>query len=132
MDEPIELMPRGLRRRSWTVAEKLRIVAETKAAGASVPQVARRYDLNSSLIYTWRRMAEGREATPARPARLVPVRLAVADAAAVGGRQEAGRIEIGLPSGVTVAMGADVGPGRLAEVLAVVVGAALARRGEGR
>jgi transposase-like protein len=43
------------RRRAWSTEEKHRIVAESFEAGASVSVVARRHDLNSNLLFTWRR-----------------------------------------------------------------------------
>jgi transposase len=45
------------RRRRWTTAEKLRIVEESLAAGASVVEVARRHDVHRNLITVWRRQA---------------------------------------------------------------------------
>jgi transposase len=117
MGEPIELVVRGERRRRWSVEDKLRIVAETREPGATLSRVARRHDVNTNLLYTWRRMAEGRPVRPATRAQLVPVRIATA---APAGGPVAGRIEIGLPDGTSVAIDANVSPGRLAEVLAVL------------
>ena len=45
------------RRRRWTIAEKLRIVEESLAPGASVVEVARRHDVHPNLITVWRRQA---------------------------------------------------------------------------
>ena len=45
------------RRRRWTSAEKLRIVEESLAPGASVVEVARRHDVHRNLITAWRRQA---------------------------------------------------------------------------
>ena len=45
------------RRRRWTTAEKLRIVEESLAPGASVVEVARRHDVHRNLITVWRRQA---------------------------------------------------------------------------
>jgi len=45
------------RRRRWTSAEKLRIVEETLAPGASVVEVARRHDAHRNLVTAWRRQA---------------------------------------------------------------------------
>ncbi len=42
-------------RRRWSQEEKRRIVAQTLMPGASVSQVARRYDVNTNLVFTWRR-----------------------------------------------------------------------------
>ncbi len=45
------------RRRRWATAEKLRIVAESLAAEASVAEVARRHDVHPNLVHSWRRQA---------------------------------------------------------------------------
>ena len=45
------------RRRRWTTAEKLRIVEESLAPGASVVEVARRHDVHRNLVTAWRRQA---------------------------------------------------------------------------
>jgi transposase len=42
-------------RRSWSLAEKQRIVEEAIRPGASVADVARRHGLNANLIFTWKR-----------------------------------------------------------------------------
>jgi len=41
------------KRRKWSDEEKSRIVAQTKVPGVSVPQVARRYDVNNNMIFKW-------------------------------------------------------------------------------
>jgi len=43
------------KRRVWDDDEKVRIVAQTRVPGVSVSQVARRYDANANLVFTWRR-----------------------------------------------------------------------------
>ncbi|MBR0984284.1 transposase [Bradyrhizobium liaoningense] len=43
------------RRRRWTSAEKLRIVEESLAPGASIVEVARRHDVHRNLVTAWRR-----------------------------------------------------------------------------
>lgn len=45
------------RRRRWTTAEKLRIVEESLAPGASVVAVARQHDVHRNLVTAWRRQA---------------------------------------------------------------------------
>ena len=62
-------------RRSWSLAEKRRIVAETLVLGASVSVVARRHDVNANQVFKWRReLAAGdRAALPAPACEFVPI-----------------------------------------------------------
>ena len=66
---------RRKRRRSWPLAEKQRIVAETLVAGASVSVVARRHDVNANQVFKWRReLAAGdRAALPVPSCGFVPI-----------------------------------------------------------
>lgn len=43
------------RRRRWSDAERWQILEEAFAPGAKVLHVARRHDISTGLIYTWRR-----------------------------------------------------------------------------
>jgi transposase len=63
MSEPrrrLEVFTGAGRRRSWSAADKARIVAESQAAGASVCAVARRHGLTPQQLFTWRREARQR------------------------------------------------------------------------
>jgi transposase len=64
-------------RRRWTVEQKRRIIEETRASGASVSVVARRYDINANLLFKWKREAEagqlGGAPAAAETADLVPI-----------------------------------------------------------
>src|SRR6516225_10000033 len=51
----------GRRRRRWSDEDKARIVAECEAPGSSVSLVARRHDLNTNLLFAWRRRVRGRQ-----------------------------------------------------------------------
>jgi transposase len=52
-------------RRRWTAEQKRQIVEETRAPGASVSVVARRYDINANLLFKWKRHDEtGRLVVP--------------------------------------------------------------------
>ena len=42
-------------RRGWSQKEKRRIVAQTLIPEVSVSQIARRYDVNTNLVFKWRR-----------------------------------------------------------------------------
>lgn len=46
---------KGQRKRFWSDEEKRSICRQTRAPGVSVAQVARRYSMNSNLIFTWLR-----------------------------------------------------------------------------
>src|SRR5215469_18500839 len=49
----------GRRRRRWSEEDKARIVAECEGPGSSVSLVARRHDLNTNLLFSWRRRLRG-------------------------------------------------------------------------
>lgn len=46
------------RRRNWSVDEKRQMIEETYHVGASVSQVARKYGINPSQLFYWRRRME--------------------------------------------------------------------------
>ncbi|WP_115669540.1 IS66-like element accessory protein TnpA [Ciceribacter selenitireducens] len=45
------------RRRRWSPDERLEILGAAFAPGANVSEVARRFDISTGLLYTWRRQA---------------------------------------------------------------------------
>ena len=61
----------GQARRRWSDEAKRRLVAETLAVGGAVHGVARRYGVNTSQLFTWRKQlraeAEHRASTAAVP-----------------------------------------------------------------
>ncbi len=48
-------MAQGRKRRVWSDEEKRVICAQTRVPGVSVSQVARRYNANTNLVFTWLR-----------------------------------------------------------------------------
>ena len=50
----IEVIARMTRRRHWTPAEKIKMLAEAFGPGGSVRGAARRFELTTGLLYTWR------------------------------------------------------------------------------
>jgi len=45
----------GRTRRQYRLEDKLRIVQETFAGGASVSVIARKHDVNANIVFAWRR-----------------------------------------------------------------------------
>src|SRR5437868_4717189 len=71
----VTVLPGPERRRRWTMAEKLRIVKESLAAGVNVAELARRHDIHPHLLHAWRKPARTGllSGTPADEARFAPV-----------------------------------------------------------
>lgn len=110
------------RRRRWSLDDKARLVGETFEPGACISEIARRNDLQPSLLFTWRRQARVRT-TGANPV-FLPVQVAAEAAAAAAPaarrRKAAGAIEIDIGSGRRLTVGADVDAAALARVLDVL------------
>jgi transposase len=70
----VEVITGQKRRRDWTTEEKAELLAATMAPGATVTEVARRFDVSRSLLWTWRRKAMAELAAEMGP-RFVPLRI---------------------------------------------------------
>ena len=91
---------RGSRRR-WTEEEKRQIVAQTRIPGMTVSQVARRYDVNTSLVFSWRRDPRlGGEGSP--EASFVPVEVMAGAMSAGSGPETV--VEVALRNGHRVSV----------------------------
>ena len=53
----LEIISGVERWRRWSVAAKLRIVAEADEPGAKVAEVARRHEISRSILWAWRKQA---------------------------------------------------------------------------
>jgi transposase len=101
----VEVITGQKRRRDWTAEEKAEILAATMAPGATVTEVARRFEVSRSLLWTWRRKAMVELAAEMGP-RFVPLRIeGEAESTAVasgpilppsGRDQPAGSIEVAI------------------------------------
>lgn len=115
------------RRKSYTLGEKQRLVAESYESGSSVSLVARRYDINANLLFTWRRQMRT-PASAASPLELIPVEVIssapAASPAAAAGAEQCGVIEIVLAGGVRVRVDAEVSEAALRRVLSALKAAA--------
>lgn len=121
---------RGVRqRRSYSLEDKRRIVAESYEPGTSVSQVARRNDINANLLFTWRRQLHKPLRTQA-PAALIPVELLrvkesdapPARASGDSAPPATGMMEIVLVDGVRLRVDSQVDGAALRRVLAVLQG----------
>ena len=63
----LEIISGVERRRRWSAADKLRIVAEADEPGAKVAEVARRHEVSRSILWTWRKQARAGELTAPAP-----------------------------------------------------------------
>jgi len=105
------------RRRSWSLEEKRRIVDESLEDGASIAEVARRHDLNTNQLFTWRRQFGVEPTAPKELAPILPVTIApdtVADNSTPG---PTGQMEIVLAEGDRIIVWADVETAALLRVV---------------
>ena len=133
MDGVVEIITGRERRRQWSTADKLHIVAETRESGVRVCHVAARHGLCESLLFAWRRQVrEGLLVEPDMPVFMPVQMLETPQAAALSQsgplpavapvRPQAGLIEIELGGGRQVRVGADVNQAALRRVLAALRG----------
>ena len=107
-------------RRKYLVAEKLRILEDTRRPGASIAEVARAHGINANIVFGWRRLAqrgllrtESAESTPLLPVKvesptLLPTVKASAVAKAPSATRERGVIEIEFAGGIRVRLHGSV------------------------
>jgi transposase len=119
------------RRRRWGREDKLRIVRESLAPNVVVTEVARRHEVSTGLLYTWRKQALAGLLGGFMPVRIV----ANAEASALSAIEETkdrageetkpvvgrcGLIEVVWPNGIVVRVDADVDVRALRSVLAAL------------
>jgi transposase len=130
----IELITGTERRRRFSDADKLRLVAEAFRPGAVVIEVARRHQVDESLLYRWRRLAAQGQLTAGQPS-FVPVQVAPETPSAAASPAEPlasapgtlvepapGVIEIELPRGGRVRITGAAEPATVAAALRALVG----------
>ena len=110
-------MKRG-KRRVWTEDEKRMVCAQTRVPGVSVSQVARRYDVNANLVFTWLKDQRFNvaEATD-EAARFLPVEIVEAPDCRASAPEAAGRIEIDLATGCSLRIVGSYDPEALARLI---------------
>ena len=127
MEEATQALPPAKpskpKRRLRSNAQRRRIVEETFAKGASVASVARRHDVNTNLLFNWRRLhLQGLLDSCREPgsAKLLPVR--VGPGAMHGDSRERVLVtgEIELPGGIRVRLRGPVDREALSDVALVL------------
>jgi transposase len=105
------------RRRSWSLDEKRRIVDESLEDGASIAEVARRHDLNTNQLFTWRRQFGVEPPAPKEPAPILPVTITPDTTTDYSGPGSNGQMEIVLAEGDRIIVWADVEAAALSRVV---------------
>jgi transposase len=119
VNERIDIRVGFERRRRWGREDKLRIVRASLAPNAVVTEVARRYEISTGLLYTWRKQALAGLLGGFTPVRIVAKTeastLPAIEAKDGAGeetkpvvRRSRGLIEVEWPNGVVVRVDADV------------------------
>ena len=132
VNERIDIRVGVERRRRWEREDKLRIVRESLAPNALVTEVARRYEISTGLLYTWRRQALTGLLGGFMPVRIV----ANAEESTLPAIEKAndstgeetkpavvrscGLIEVVWPNGIVVRVSADVDGRALCSVFAAL------------
>ena len=112
----------GRPRRIWSNDQKRAFVAETFELGSSVSSVAKRHNLQPSLVFHWRRRFRDEMAVSAAPARVSFAEVTVAAPTSVASTAPSsdchdGRIAIEFGSGARMTVSGVVDP-RLASAIA--------------
>ena len=76
----LEIISGVERRRRWSAADKLRIVAEADEPGAKVAEVACRHEISRSILWTWRKQARFGRLAMSDPPGFLPVLIDAASA----------------------------------------------------
>ena len=117
---PIEVITSVQRRRRWSAAEKQEIVAESAKPGRTASEVARRFGIAPSQLFTWRRQLLAAATGVSGDGFLAVAVSSPVRAPAAPGAGEDGRIEIEFSSGVVVRVGRCVAAETLRQVLAAL------------
>jgi transposase len=121
----MDLIPRGERRRRWTIEQKQTIAAQSLAPGASPTNVARLHGISTGQLYMWRQALKAAQPTAANQAmgRFARVELAPRPPAPPDSpARPPGLIEIALSDGTTVRVDAGIDPRALRRVLSALRG----------
>ena len=82
--------------------EKLRIVEETLAEGASVARIARAHGLNANLVFNWRRLYQKGLLCSRGTAKLLPVKVTAESTPALTAAWDAGNARSGFADAIGI------------------------------
>lgn len=118
----LEILAGSMRRRKFTRTCKEAIVLETLTGEMTVTEVARRHDLDRSLVYRWRREF-GISERGEEPSAFVPVKVQAVDTAiGMPAAASSSAIEIHVGRGRSIRVNRDFDAPTLSRVLAVLEG----------
>ncbi|MCV2449658.1 IS66-like element accessory protein TnpA [Paracoccus sp. DMF] len=109
-------MTKQKKRRVWSAEEKRLICGQSRLPGVSVSQVARRYDVNANLVFTWLRDPRFADSDSEAPS-FLPVEIAGPTERAAAAASGEGRIEIELVGGHRLRIIGGYDPETLARLL---------------
>lgn len=109
-------MTKQKKRRVWSPEEKRLICGQARLPGVSVSQVARRYDVNANLVFTWLRDPRFAD-SGGEVASFLPVEIVPAPGLAAAPSPGEGRIEIELAGGHRLRIVGGYNPEALARLL---------------
>ena len=118
----VEVITRGARRR-WSRSVKRAIVEASLAPGVAVSALCRQHEISSGQLSTWRRQyrdGDLAEAAPLVPGFARAVVSGTAPALGLAAPTAMETIEIALPDGVVLRVGAGVSQAALSRVLAAL------------
>ena len=114
------------RRRRWRLEEKLRIVAEVEQPDALFADVHAGHEVSRGLLWNWRGLVRRGELALEPMPTFLPMRITadspvpVPTPIPVVAPAETARVEITLPDGTCIRVGADVGLATLRRVMTAV------------
>lgn len=117
----LEILAGSMRRWKFTRTSKEAIVSETLIGEMTVTEVARRHDLDRSLVYRWRRELGVAERVE-EPHAFVPVKVQQAPDTAIPAAAASSAIEIDVGRGRSVRVNRDFDASTLSRVLDVLEG----------
>lgn len=117
----LELLAGSVRRRKFTQAVKEAVVLETLSGEMTVTDVARRHDVDRSLVYRWRRELGVVERVE-EPCAFVPVKVRAPDTTIGMSAAASSAIEIHVGRGRLVRVNRDFDASTLSRVLDVLEG----------